>query len=269
MPGPPPTTAMPGPPPTAAMRSWDQPPGPPPGPPSGPFPGPGPAPFPPPASSGGTSSTTLVLVALAVIALIGGLFVVVNSGDDDDKDKETSTGQLPGQDGGDLPDAPSPEDPSDDTLPSFDPEDTEPPETDVPETEPEPVSEPAEADVNDCIAVDEGGNFLGTGSCSDGGATYEVVEVVDGFDTCSDPEASYTPSGDYLLCLHVNLVETYCYQGITSWVTPADGCELPGTVHVIDIVPDVDNGDYCTTDYEWNRWYSFTAPRMVACVMEY
>jgi hypothetical protein len=209
----------------------------------------------------------VVVAVLAVIVLIGGIFLVANSGDDDDGN-ETSTGQqLPGQDdGGDEPGGGETGGETPD-LPDLDPEVTDPPVTDPPVTD--PPAAPAEADVNDCIAVDETGNFLGTGSCSDGGATYEVVEVVDGYGTCSDPDASYTPSGDYLLCLHVNLVETYCYAGIQSWITPADACEAPGTVHVIDIVPDVDNGDSCTTDYEWNRWYSFTAPRMVACVMEY
>lgn len=239
---------------------------PPPSPPSGPFPGPGPGPYggPPGPPRQGSSSTPLILAAVAVVAVIGVIFAVVSGSSGGDKDG-TATGDMPGaqtDDGGDLGGVPLPGQDDDADTGTPDPVETLPPVTD-------PPIEPAKAEVNDCISVDAAGNFLGTGSCSDGGATYEVVEVVDGFGTCSDANASYTPSGGYLLCLHVNLVETYCYQGIQSWVTPADGCELPGTVHVIDIVPGVDNGDHCTTNYEWNRWYSFTAPEMVACVMEY
>lgn len=282
--------------------------GPPPGPsgpgfgPPGPGPGPGPGPSgpgfgpgapgpgfgPPPGPPGGKSSTALIVVAVvAVLALAGIAFAVTSGGDDDDSGSVAAgetDGSTPGPevttidpddfgDSGDSGDSPADDIP----LPGDDDGGVEPP--DDFETTPEvtePVLAAAEASVNDCIAVDSGGYFTGTGSCSDGGTPYTVTEVVEGTQTCSDPDASFTPSGDYLLCLQVNLVETYCYVfpegasgGVDGWITVASACEAPGTVHVIDIVPGADNGDLCTDDYEWNYWYGFVTPHMVACVMKY
>jgi hypothetical protein len=226
-----------------------------------------------------------VVAVIAVLALAGIAFAVTQDGGDDDSggvaagdDSEIPMPEVTTLD----PDAPPGDDgdlPSDDgDLPDDDgdaggveaPDDLEPVEP------PAPVLAPAEAAVNDCIAVDSSGYFSGTGSCADGGTPYTVTEVVEGTQTCSDPDASYTPSGDYLLCLQVNLVETYCYVfpegpsgGVDGWITVASACEAPGTVHVIDIVPGADNGDLCTSDYEWNYWYGFVTPHMVACVMRY
>jgi hypothetical protein len=230
-----------------------------------------------------------VVAVIAVLALAGIAFAVTSGGDDDDSGGSVAAGNGDGD--GATPEVTTidPDDsggsgdsPADDIdLPGSDEGDdgsgVEPPddfETTPEVTEP-PLAE-AEAAVNDCIAVDSGGYFTGTGSCADGGTPYTVTEVVEGTQTCSDPEASFTPSGDYLLCLQVNLVETYCYVfpegdsgGVDGWITVASACEAPGSVHVIDIVPGADNGDLCTDDYEWNYWYGFVTPHMVACVMKY
>ena len=286
--GPPATEAMPGygpppgpgayrPPPTEAMPGFGPPPGPqgPYGPPPGPGPGPyGAAPFPGP--PGRKSNAPFLVVALLVVVAVAGIaFAVSQNGDD----KQGSSGGIaaggqpeaadtPPSDDGDVPSAGEVDTP---TLPDVadEPADT------LPEVTTPPV-EPAQAAVHDCIAVDTSGYMTGTGSCSDGGTPYVVTEVVDGLGPCSDPDASFTPSGGYLLCLEVNLVLNHCYEfpegasgGVDGWITAADACKAPGTVHVIDIVPGVDNGDYCTTDYEWNHWYGFYAPDMVACVMKY
>ena len=132
---------------------------------------------------------------------------------------------------------------------------------------------PAQAELNDCIAVSYSGDFLGTGSCVDGGAPYVVTEVVDTGIGCSNSEAAWNDDGYHRLCLEVNLVENYCYDfpdpGSTDWLVPALACEEPGTVAVIDIVPGAVDDSGCTTQFEWNRWYAFTAPQMVACVMEF
>ncbi|HMG39896.1 MAG TPA: hypothetical protein VK611_01150 [Acidimicrobiales bacterium] len=280
---PPPTQAMPGfPPPTEAMPGFGPTgPPPPPGPPgpygpppSGPY---GPAPFPGP-PPGRKSSTTLLVVALLVILAIGGIaFAVSQDGDDEEGTGGVAAGETPETEVG-LPsddgDVPSGDEVDLPDVPDVPDEPDVPPET-QPEPTPPPVEE-AQAAVHDCIAVDTAGYMTGAGSCSDGGTPYLVAEVVEGTGTCSDPEASFTPSGGYLLCLEVNLVLNHCYVfpegasgGVDGWITAADACEAPGSVHVIDIVPGVDTGDYCTDDYEWNHWYGFYAPDMVACVMKY
>jgi hypothetical protein len=233
----------------------------------------------PPPAVGGRSSSTLIAVVLVVVLAIGGIAFAVSADGDDEggvaAGPEAPDVTLPGAggldpedpigDGGDLPPADSGA--GDDGGTGVEPPDDEP----APEVT-EPPLQPAEAEVHDCIAVTSDGYFNGTGSCNSGGTPYTVTEVVDGSSSCSNPEAAYTPSGDYLLCLEVNLVLNYCYvfpTGVNQFVTVASACEAPGTVHVIDIVPGVDTGDYCTNEYEWNRWYSFTAPVLVACVMEY
>lgn len=278
---------IPPPPPTTPMPPFPPPGGgsvpPPPGPPSGPFPGPGPGPGPfpgpiGPPPGGGSNSTPLILAIVGVIAVIGIIFAVVSGGDDDDDG--TAIGNTPGaqtddgdgSDGSDDPGGvPLPDGLDDDNTDTSEPEETLPPVTD-------PPLQPAEASVSDCVSVDSAGTFLGTGSCSEGGATYEVIEVVEEFESCSSIGVGEIVSGDYRLCLQPHLLETYCYDFgldandvMNGWITPAGECELPGTVHVIDIVPGItDNGsDYCTTDYEWDLWYSFDLPQMVVCIKKY
>jgi len=132
---------------------------------------------------------------------------------------------------------------------------------------------PAEAAVDDCVQISTAGEFLATGPCDEGGTPYRVAEVVPAEGTCADPNASRLTSGSFLLCLQVNLIETYCYvlpaEDSNDWITPSSECEVPGTVHVIDVVPDATDATGCTTDYQWNRWYNFPSPQQVACVMQY
>lgn len=137
------------------------------------------------------------------------------------------------------------------------------------------ITAPAAASIGDCVGVTAEGNFLGVGSCSDGGAPYRVVNVVDSPSECSS-DAWYTPSGDRVLCMEINVLLNYCYVfpkgasgGLDGWITSATDCYTPGTVHVIDIVPGATSGDICTQDYEWNYWYDLAPPQMTVCVMEY
>jgi hypothetical protein len=138
-------------------------------------------------------------------------------------------------------------------------------------------------DVDDCIQVTADGTFQARGSCA-AGDPYRVVQIVDGND---QPSTSDCPSVDNdhifydaigadgvsdMLCLQVNLVETYCYRIPDSgFITSSypDPCETPGTVHIVDVVPGAMDDSACTTDFEWNRWYEFDSPRMVVCVMSY
>jgi hypothetical protein len=177
-----------------------------------------------------SNGSVIAGVGIVVLTVLAGVLFAV-SGDDEQSDA-VSTSSLPG-----------------DTVP------------------------PAQAELNDCIAVSYSGDFLGTGSCVDGGAPYVVTEVVDTGIGCSNSEAAWNDDGYHRLCLEVNLVENYCYDfpdpGSTDWLVPALACEEPGTVAVIDIVPGAVDDSGCTTQFEWNRWYAFTAPQMVACVMEF
>ena len=84
------------------------------------------------------------------------------------------------------------------------------------------------------------------------------------------PLPVYITENGYRLCLEVYLVRTYCYKFPQSsgWVVPASACKAAGTVMVVDIVPGADNDKNCTRDYQWNRWYRFTHPTVVYCVMQ-
>ncbi|MFI5905999.1 hypothetical protein [Dactylosporangium sp. NPDC051541] len=130
---------------------------------------------------------------------------------------------------------------------------------------------PAPARVGECIGVDEAGTYSGTGSCSGTKGTYKVISVDYSRDTCSDPESPYITQSGYRLCLELYLVRSYCYKFPSGpgWVVPAPACKAKGTVHVIDIVPGASNGNNCTKDYKWNRWYQFNHPTVVYCVMQY
>jgi hypothetical protein len=128
---------------------------------------------------------------------------------------------------------------------------------------------PAPAAVSECISVSSSGGFLGTGSCAEGGAPYRVLEAFDGVASCADPDNSIAVSGTWSFCVEVNLVENYCYSiPDFGWITPST-CEAPGTVHVVDIVPGATTDSACTQEFQWNRWYAFESPIMVACVMAY
>ncbi|GAA4243135.1 hypothetical protein [Dactylosporangium darangshiense] len=84
-------------------------------------------------------------------------------------------------------------------------------------------------------------------------------------------ESTLVYVGGYRLCLELYLVRTYCYKFPSGpgWVVAAPACKAKGTVHVIDIVPGASNGNNCTRDYKWNRWYQFLHPTVVYCVMQY
>jgi hypothetical protein len=148
-----------------------------------------------------------------------------------------------------------------------------------------PPPESAQAvDVDDCIQVTPDGTFRARGSCA-GGDPYRVVRILDGNE--GPLSSSDCPSLDHdhifydaigadgvndMLCLEVNLVESYCYripeQGFITSSYP-DPCESPGTVHVVEVVPGASDDSGCTTNLQWNRWYAFDTPIMVACVMAY
>lgn len=130
---------------------------------------------------------------------------------------------------------------------------------------------PAPVDVGDCISVDTSGTFLGLGNCNGSRGTYKVLSVDYAQGTCSDPQSPYITVDGYRLCLALYLVRTYCYKFPkgSGWVVAAPKCKAKGTVHVIDIVPGASNGNKCTNDYRWNRWYRFTHPTVVYCVMQY
>jgi|GEM_PF-5657568 hypothetical protein len=143
------------------------------------------------------------------------------------------------------------------------------PQREAPETEPAPP--PAPARIGQCIGVSEDGDFLGIGNCNGSRGTYRVVSVDYGRGTCSDPGSPYITVNGYKLCLELHLVRFYCYKfpKQRGFVTAAPKCKAKGTVHIIDIVPGASNGDRCTRDYQWNRWYRFTHPTVVYCVMQY
>ncbi len=130
---------------------------------------------------------------------------------------------------------------------------------------------PAPVRVGQCIAVDEQGDYLGIGNCNGTSGTYRVLSVDSAQGSCADPQSSFITVDSYRLCLEPYLVRTYCYkfpQG-NGWIVAATACKAKGTVAVVDIVPNASNGDSCTRDYKWNRWYRFTHPTVVYCVMQY
>lgn len=146
-----------------------------------------------------------------------------------------------------------------------------PPEA-VPTTTPAPPPPPpAPARIGQCIGVDTDGNFLGIGNCNGTSGTYQVVSVDYDQRSCADPESPYITVNGYRLCLEHHLVRFFCYKFPKGqgWVVHASKCKAKGTVHVIDIVPGASNSDRCTRDRKWNRWYRFTHPTVVYCVMQY
>jgi hypothetical protein len=205
----------------------------------------------------------LIGIGLVVLTVLAGLILVLTH--DEDETTAAAAGPIadrPGSAGG-----PAGGDPSAGT--------TLPPGTvsTVPAGSAGPAEAPPPAGPNDCVAVTSAGDFLGTGSCVDGGAPYLVTEVLDSTGVCADPGGAWIIEGSHILCLQLNLVETYCYvfpaAGTSGFITPAGACEAPGTVHVIDVVPGATDDSGCTTQFEWNRWYAFTSPQMVVCAMVY
>jgi hypothetical protein len=208
---------------------------------------PGP-PVPAPRRSTGNATLITVVVVVAVVCLlgaagtvIGGLVILHN--------KNTSNGSYSASSDGETADTPQPANES--------------------TTKPDPS--PAPARVGECICVDEAGDFLGIGNCNGSKGTYRVLSVDPAQDTCSDPESPHITENGYRLCLELYLVRTYCYKFPQSsgWVVPASACKAAGTVLIVDIVPGADNDKNCTRAYQWNRWYRFTHPTVVYCVMQY
>ena len=157
--------------------------------------------------------------------------------------------------------------PSDDETDPSDDDDTDPEPTQTTESPPPPPP----AKIGQCIVVNEEGDFLGIGNCNGSRGTYRVVSVDYSQGDCADPESAYITEDGYRLCLELHLVRNYCYKFPKGdgWVVGAVKCKAKGTVHVIDIVPGGANGDRCTQEYQWNRWYRFLHPTVVYCVMEY
>ncbi|MEH1017588.1 hypothetical protein V6U90_31495 [Micromonospora sp. CPCC 206060] len=155
------------------------------------------------------------------------------------------------------------------TSPSPSTEETHSPPEDDPTTEEAPPPPPAK--IGQCIAVNEDGDFLGIGNCNGTSGTYRVVSLDYGQGECADPESGYITEDGYRLCLELHLVRNYCYKFPKNdgWIVAASKCKAKGTVHIIDIVPGASNGARCTRDYRWNRWYRFTHPTVVYCVMQY
>ncbi|MEQ4305264.1 hypothetical protein ABNF97_28455 [Plantactinospora sp. B6F1] len=151
---------------------------------------------------------------------------------------------------------------------------TPPPEevrTTAPAPPPSPTPPPPPVAIGQCVAVDAAGNLLGIGNCNGSSGTYRVVSVDYGRNPCADPGGPYITEDGYRLCLEHHLVRYFCYKFPKGdgWVVHAPKCKAKGTVHVIDIVPGASNGNKCTRDLRWNRWYRFTHPTVVYCVMQY
>jgi len=146
---------------------------------------------------------------------------------------------------------------------------TEPPPRATPTTEAPPPPPPAK--IGQCIVVNEQGDFLGIGNCNGSRGTYRVVSVDYDRNECADPKSGYITEDGYRLCLERHLVRFYCYKFPkgNGWIVAASACKAKGTVHIIDIVPGASNDRGCTRDYKWNRWYRFTNPTVVYCVMQY
>ncbi|NBE79628.1 hypothetical protein [Micromonospora rubida] len=139
----------------------------------------------------------------------------------------------------------------------------------VPTTEAVPPPPPAK--IGQCVVVSEKGSFQGIGNCNGTRGTYRVVSMDNSQGTCADPDSAYITEAGYRLCLELHLVRFYCYKFPkgSGWVVGATKCKAKGTVHIIDIVPGASNGNRCTRDRKWNRWYRFLNPTVVYCVMKY
>ncbi|MFY1593305.1 hypothetical protein [Micromonospora sp. WMMD737] len=213
---------------------------------------------PPPKNNGpliiGVIAGVLALCLLGTCVVAAGALVVANRGDDG-RPVAVADGPAP---------VPSPTTPPPPTTW----ETSAPPEA-PPTTEAAPPPPPAK--IGQCIVVSEYGDFLGVGNCNGTRGTYRVVSVDRDQGACADPKSAYIGEGGYRLCLERHLVRNYCYKFPkgNGWIVGASKCKAKGTVHIIDIVPGAANGRNCTRDYRWNRWYRFTHPTVVYCVMQY
>jgi len=154
---------------------------------------------------------------------------------------------------------------------TYSPPEAAPTTTPPPLPPPPPPPAPAPARIGQCIGIDAGGNFLGIGNCNGTSGTYRVVSVDPDQNTCADPDAPHITEDGYRLCLERHLVRYFCYRFPkgAGWIVHAPKCKAKGTVHLIDIVPGASNSARCTRDRKWNRWYRFTHPTVVYCVMQY
>ncbi|WP_213455509.1 hypothetical protein [Rhizomonospora bruguierae] len=148
----------------------------------------------------------------------------------------------------------------------YSPPNDEPPTEDAP-----PPPPPPPAKIGQCISVSDKGDFQGIGNCNGTIGTYKVVSVDYSRSSCADRDSAYITVSGYRMCLELHLVRNFCYKfpKNSGWVVAASKCKAKGTVHIIDIVPGASNGNRCTQDYKWNRWYRFTHPTVVYCVMQY
>ncbi|MGK5518209.1 hypothetical protein ACSNN9_02520 [Micromonospora sp. URMC 107] len=140
-----------------------------------------------------------------------------------------------------------------------------------PVSPPLPPPPPPPARIGQCVVVSVAGSFQGIGNCNGSSGTYRVVSVDYSQGQCADPGSAYLTERGYRLCLERHLVRLRCYRFPTGdgWIVGAPKCKAKGTVHIIDIVPGATNGNSCTRDQRWNRWYRFTNPTVVYCVMKY
>ncbi|MFG1778106.1 hypothetical protein ACGFIR_16625 [Micromonospora sp. NPDC049051] len=203
----------------------------------------------------GVIAGVLALCLLGTCVVAAGALVVANR-DDDGRPVAVADGNSP------VPSSTTPPAPSTEVpLPL--------PEEPPPTTEAAPPPPPAK--IGQCIVVSEDGDFLGIGNCNGTRGTYRVVSVDYDQGTCADPKSAYITEDGYRLCLERHLVRNYCYKFPKGdgWIVGASKCKAKGTVHIVDIVPGAANDRKCTRDYRWNRWYRFTHPTVVYCVMQY
>jgi hypothetical protein len=228
----------------------------------GPYPPPqyAPVPYPPqlppPRPAGNTGLIVGVVLVVVMVALLGVGAVVVFAGHIFSPRSHSSTAQSRtdsgSNDSSDSGNATAPWNTSSQAQPA------------------EPTRPPPPVKVGDCIGVDTQGTYEGLGDCSKPRGTYRVLTVDAGQRTCADSLSPYIFVNGYKLCLELYLVRGYCYRFPTGrgWVVGAT-CKAKGTVHIIDIVQNANNGNSCTRAYKWNHWYQFLHPKVVYCVMQY
>lgn len=132
--------------------------------------------------------------------------------------------------------------------------------------------------VGDCVHVSEQGAVLGSTPCDapDSGP-YRVAEVADLDAGCAETQAAVR-SGDSALCLEANLLPGLCYRFpplddedrfVEDGYMTLAGCEEEGVTEVIEVIPGTLSPDQCPTDEDWDRYFYFEEPLMVACVLDH